>query len=151
MRRLKALALCRSFLTAQTVSGKRNQVADNMNEYGITQSTGLTVYYSLDQVRFVAYYKREGGQVPLSPEIISAEIKTQIELHKGSIFPIRKFVLIIEGDADFLAEWRNSVPEIDFQICISSKETLKELGIRMIDEDWKSGTKQVSLNQLLVN
>ena len=122
-----------------------------MNEYGITQSTGLTVYYSLDQVRFVAYYKREGGQVPLSPEIISAEIKTQIELHKGSIFPIRKFVLIIEGDADFLAEWRNSVPEIDFQICISSKETLKELGIRMIDEDWKLGTKQVSLNQLLVN
>ena len=106
MRQLKALALCRSFLTAQTVSGKRNQVADNMNEYGITQSTGLTVYYSLDQVRFVAYYKREGGQVPLSPEIISAEIKTQIELHKGSIFPIRKFVLIIEGDADFLRIFR---------------------------------------------
>jgi len=121
-----------------------------MIEYGITQSTGLTVYNSLDQVKFVAYYKREGGRVPLSPEIISAEIKTQIELHGGSIFPIRKFVLIIDGGTDFLAEWRNSVPEVTFQICISTKGTLKELGVRIIDEDWKPGKKPISLNQLLV-
>lgn len=122
-----------------------------MIEYGVTRSTGLTVYYSLDQVRFVAYYKRKGGQVPLSPETISGEIKSQIEQHETSIFLIRRFVLIIEGDAEFLEEWKNAVPEINFQICISSKETLEKLRIKIIDEDWNPSNKQISLNKLLVS
>ena len=122
-----------------------------MNEFGITQSTGLTVYNSLDPVKFVTYYKRKGGQVPITPETISAEIKTQIELHQTSVFSIRKFVLIIEGDTEFLAEWRNSVPEIDFQICISTTETLEKLNIKIIDGDWKPGKKQISLSKLLTN
>ena len=50
-----------------------------MIEFGLTQSNGLTAYYALDQVRFVAYYKRKGGQIPLDPKMISSEIKSQIE------------------------------------------------------------------------
>jgi hypothetical protein len=122
-----------------------------MVEYGVTKSAGLTVYYSLDQVRFVAYYKRKGGRVHLSPETVSAEIKSQIELHKTSIFSIRKFVLIIEGDSDFLEQWRNSVPEIDIQICVSSKDTLEKLSIKILDKDWKLGDSQISFNKLLAN
>ena len=119
-----------------------------MIEYGIAQSKGLTVYYALDQVRFVAYYKRKGGQIPLDPETISAEIKSQKD---HSTLLVRKYVLIVEGDEGFLEEWRNKVPEIDFQICISSKEVLKKLKIKIIDEDWKPGNRQISLNQLLIN
>ena len=117
-----------------------------MIEFGLTQSNGLTAYYALDQVRFVAYYKRKGGQIPLDPEMISSEIKSQIE---NSTLLIRRYVLIIEGDADFLAEWRNSVPEINVQICISTREVLKNLNIKIVDEDWKPGTQQISLNKLL--
>jgi len=122
-----------------------------MIEYGIIHSTGLTVHYSLDPVKFVSYYKRKGGQVPLSSEIVSAEIKSQIELHKTSILSIRKFVLIIEGDSDFLEQWRNSVPEIDIQICVSSKDTLEKLSIKILDKDWKPGDSQISFNKLLAN
>jgi hypothetical protein len=119
-----------------------------MIEYGVTQSKGLTVYYALDQVRFVAYYKRRGGQIPLDPKTISAEISSQKD---NSTLLVRKYVLIVEGDEGFLADWRNSVPEIDFQICISSKEVLEKLQIKIVDEDWKPGNKQISLNQLLIN
>jgi hypothetical protein len=115
-------------------------------EFGLTQSNGLTAYYALDQVRFVAYYKRKGGQIPLDPRIISSEIKSQIE---NSTLLVRRYVLIIEGDADFLAEWRNSVSEIDVQICISTGEVLKNLNIKIVDEDWEPGTQQISLNKLL--
>ena len=117
-----------------------------MIEFGLTQSNGLTAYHALDQVRFVAYYKRKGGQIPLDPKLISSEINSQIE---NSTHRARRFVLIIEGDASFLAEWRNSVPEINVQICISTREVLKDLNIKIVDEDWKPGTKKISLNRLL--
>jgi hypothetical protein len=115
-------------------------------EFGLTQSNGLTAYYALDQVRFVTYYKRKGGQITLDHKMISSEIKSQIE---NSTLLVRRYVLIIEGDADFLAEWRNSVPEINVQICISTREVLKNLNIKIVDEDWKPGTRQISLNKLL--
>ena len=117
-----------------------------MIEFGLTQSNGLTAYYALDQVRFVAYYKRKGGQIPLDPKLISSEINSQIE---NSTHLVRRYVLIIEGDASFLTEWRNSVAEIDVQICISTRGVLKDLNIKIVDEDWKPGTKQISLNKLL--
>ena len=119
-----------------------------MIEWGVTKSKGLTAYYALDQVRFVAYYKRKGGRVELTPDLISAEIKSKDE---NTPLLVRKFVLILEGDAEFLADWRNAVPEIDFQICISTKEVLRNLNIRIVDEDWKPGQEQISLNKLLSN
>ena len=116
-----------------------------MIELGVTQSKGITVYNALDQVRFVAYYKRKGGRVELTPEIISTEIKS---IDENTPLLVRKFVPILEGDAEFLADWRNTVPEIDFQICISTKEVLRNLKIKIVDEDWKPGQEQISLNKL---
>ncbi len=130
-------------------SGKEEMVKNGkveVIEFGLTQSNGLTAYYALDQVRFVTYYKRKGGQITLDHKMISSEIKSQIE---NSTLLVRRYVLIIEGDADFLGEWRNSVPEIDVQICISTKEVLKNLNIKIVDEDWEPGTQQISLNKLL--
>jgi hypothetical protein len=113
-------------------------------EVGVTKSTGLTVYYSLDQVRFVAYYKRDGGPINLSPELINAEI-----IEKRNLGDPRKFVAIIEGGYGTLAYYQDRLTEPEFVVYVSNLETLQQLGVKSLDSSWTPGQPQISLNAVL--
>lgn len=113
-------------------------------EFGFCRSIGITVYYSLDQAKYVTSYKREGGPVDLSPETIDSEIrKTRSRGDR------RKFGAIIQGGPEFMREYRQELREPDFLIFLSSESNLRELGLDVIDNDWKKGMKQHDVNKIL--
>ena len=115
-----------------------------MIEIGVTKSTGLTVYYSLDQVKFVAYYKRKHGPIDLKPAQIATEIKTKREMGDH-----RKFVMIVVGDLDFLRSWRSTIHEFEIAIYVGKIDDVEKLGITIVDASWDQGDRQLSLNQIL--
>ncbi len=115
-----------------------------MIEIGVTKSTGLTVYYSLDQVKFVAYYKRQHGPIDLKPAQIAAEIEEKREFGEH-----RRFVMIVEGDLDFLRSWRSAIHEFDIAIYVGKRDDVENLGITIVDASWDQDDEQISLTQIL--
>jgi hypothetical protein len=115
-----------------------------MIEIGVTKSTGLTVYYSLDQVKFVAYYKRQHGPIDLKPAQIATEIMTKREMGDH-----RRFVMIVEGDLNLLQSWRSTMHEFDIAIYVGKRDDVEKLGIIIVDANWDRDDRQISLNQIL--
>lgn len=144
--KLSALTSPTRFEQSIKVNRVRGKLAKGSlrREVGVTKSTGLTVYYSLDQVKFVAYYKRDGGPINLSPERINAEI-----IEKKQLGDPRKFIAIVEGGYGTLAYYQDRLTEPEFIVYVSTQKNLDQLGIQSIDGSWVPGQPQISLNTVL--
>lgn len=115
-------------------------------EIGFTRSRGITVYYALDQAKYLTYYKKDDGPVNPSPESINADI-----IQKKNSGDTRKYVAIVEGAFGTLAYYQDRLTEPEIVIYLSDEKTLKSLGIQAVDIGWEKGRPQIDVNQILAS
>lgn len=126
------------------IPAKRRLAKGSKREIGISKATGFTAYFSLDQTRFLAYYKRDNGPVNQTPDEMNMKI-----ISRRAAGDDRKFVAIVEGLQGTLEYYRDKLTEPDYILYISDAKTLRGMGIRPIDQSWSRDVEQIDLNQVL--
>lgn len=114
-------------------------------ELGISKSRGLTAYFSLNQVKTLSFYTRQGGPLRQTPETIRQNINERRELG----IETRAFVLIVEGDHQYLIDFKQAQLDVDAKIYLGAHSDLMQLGVDIIDDEWEPGMPPLNLNNFL--
>jgi hypothetical protein len=138
--------IMRSISSVESIAipAKRKLARGTRREFGVSRSSGFTTYFSLDQTRFLAYYKRDNGAINQSPEQINKQI-----VERRAARDDRKFIAIVEGQVGTLEYYRDRLTEPDYVIYVSDNETLASMGIKAVDANWSKGDRQIDLNQII--
>lgn len=112
-------------------------------EIGVSQSRGMTVYFSFDQTRTFATFRREGSVVAHS-RTIDELFQSRIDARDD-----RKFVAVLEGSFEYLQNFRTSLRTPRLIVYVSTLEILHQLKVTVVDEDWEPGGEKIDLNYYL--
>lgn len=115
----------------------------NLKEIGVCNARGMTTYFSFDQTRTFATYRREGSVVTHS-RTIDELFQSRIDARDD-----RKFVAVLEGSFEYLQKFRTSLETPHLVVYVSTREILYQLKVKVVDEDWKPGAEKIDLNNYL--
>lgn len=115
----------------------------NQKEIGVCHARGITTYFSFDQTRSFATYRREGSVITHT-RTIDELFQSRIDARDD-----RQFVAVLEGSFDFLQEFRTSLKTPHLIVYVSALEVLHQLEVNVVDKDWKPGAKTIDLNKYL--
>lgn len=113
-------------------------------EIGVCQSSGFTVYYSLNQSRTLGYLSRDGGAYVQPFGEIDQDIK-----FRRSCGDRRVFIAVIEGGFEYLRRSQAELSEPDVVVFVSSAPTLHRLGVRVVDETWSPSDPHIDLHKYI--
>jgi hypothetical protein len=114
-----------------------------MTDLGVSKSRGLTIYFALAQVHTLTFYSREGGPLGQTPISIAKQV-SDTRQHDP-----RRFVLIVEGEYDYLCRYHQAEIDVDVRIFVGNAADLSRLKLSVIDADWDDSQAQLNINDYI--
>jgi hypothetical protein len=103
-------------------------------ELGIAHSSGVTVLFSSNPNKTFGMIEKQDAPNVRSPEEVNDKIEERISTNER-----RKFLVVVEGELDWLICYQRGVELADFIVYCSDVPTLAQLSVPIVDDKWKKG------------
>lgn len=117
-----------------------------MKEFGVAHSDASTVEFAFSRMKvFGPIFIAEGASTNKTAPEYDADMRDL----RNEANESRALVVALQGSAQFLISYRESLKEPDYVFYCATESILDQMGLDVIDRGWAAGDKAVDLDRLI--